>query len=173
MDIYIYTIYTRCMYIVRVIKVIMPTDKKKKENTSAMHTHTHKHTHRGPLVMDVFVEPKGISDGIMYYTGPGTTAADDKNTINVRAAMYTLDKPCPRITRRQLVPCSTDRRPFRILCCPLQYYTYMCIVYIIYGGEGWRRRRERLCSWYRFHSLNTILCAYASNSKYIYVLHCT
>lgn len=108
-------IYTRCMYIVRVIKVIMPTEKKKRKKIRARCTYTH----RGPPVMDVFVEPKGISDGIMYYTGPGT-AADDKNTINVRAAMYTLDKPCPRITRRQLVPCSTlyiyiyniDRRPF-------------------------------------------------------------
>jgi len=107
--------------------------KKKKENTSAMHTHTHTH-----------IAVRG--DGRVRRTERdlrrnnvlrGRAAADDKNTINVIAAMYTLDKPCPRITRRQLVPCilyinvyNIDR-PFCILCCPLQYYTY------IHDGRGW------------------------------------
>jgi len=64
--------------------------------------------------MDVFVEPKGISPTnnvctrrrqmITYrYTRIHTHTPRDGHNKYIIAAMYTLDKPGPRITRRQLV----------------------------------------------------------------------
>jgi hypothetical protein len=65
-NIHTYDIKYECIYIYIYIycardKSHNADGKKKKENTSALHTHTPRST-----VMDVFVEPKGISDEIMY-----------------------------------------------------------------------------------------------------------